>query len=61
MTYVMQEDHVATFVPDGAHDYDRGLHVLVGEDKFRGQIYCMHSSPTLSLLCFGSPSDLTIL
>ncbi|KAI5118339.1 hypothetical protein M0805_009142 [Coniferiporia weirii] len=35
----IKENHVATFVPTGAQDHDRGLHVLVGEDKFRGQVY----------------------
>ncbi|KAL5534935.1 hypothetical protein ACEPAF_3025 [Sanghuangporus sanghuang] len=33
----IKENHVATYVPGiGAQDYDRGLHVLVGEDKYRG-------------------------
>ncbi|CDO75011.1 hypothetical protein BN946_scf184965.g13 [Trametes cinnabarina] len=31
-----KENHVAPYVPGGAWDYDRGLHVLVGEQKFRG-------------------------
>ncbi|KAH8105064.1 siderophore biosynthesis protein [Phellopilus nigrolimitatus] len=33
------DNHVAPYVPTGAQDYDRGLHVLVGEDRFRGQAY----------------------
>ncbi|EJD04589.1 uncharacterized protein FOMMEDRAFT_28247 [Fomitiporia mediterranea MF3/22] len=34
----IKENHVATYVPGiGAQDYDRGLHVLVGENKYRGQ------------------------
>lgn len=37
----LQENHVAPYVPDGAWDYDRGVHVLVGEEKFRGRAYCM--------------------
>ncbi|KAI0072067.1 hypothetical protein K474DRAFT_1668261 [Panus rudis PR-1116 ss-1] len=32
----IKENHVAQHIQDGARDYDRGLHVLVGEDKFRG-------------------------
>ncbi|RDX54639.1 hypothetical protein OH76DRAFT_1398017 [Lentinus brumalis] len=32
----IKENHVAPYVPGGAWDYDRGLHVLVGEQKFRG-------------------------
>ncbi|KAH8111118.1 acyl-CoA N-acyltransferase [Phellopilus nigrolimitatus] len=35
----IKENHVAPYVPAGAQDYDRGLHVLVGEDRFRGQAY----------------------
>ncbi|KAI0777786.1 acyl-CoA N-acyltransferase [Trametes elegans] len=35
MVYI-KENHVAPYVPGGAWDYDRGLHVLVGEEKFRG-------------------------
>ncbi|KAI8969434.1 acyl-CoA N-acyltransferase [Trametes punicea] len=35
MVYI-KENHVAPYVPGGAWDYDRGLHVLVGEQKFRG-------------------------
>lgn len=31
-----QENHVATYVPGGAKEWDRGLHVLVGEERFRG-------------------------
>ncbi|KAF9231745.1 acyl-CoA N-acyltransferase [Melanogaster broomeanus] len=32
----VKENHVATFVPDGARDWDRGYHILVGEERFRG-------------------------
>ncbi|EJF63782.1 hypothetical protein DICSQDRAFT_25439, partial [Dichomitus squalens LYAD-421 SS1] len=32
----VKENHVAPYVPGGAWDYDRGLHILVGEEKFRG-------------------------
>jgi len=32
----VREDHVATYIPEGPLDYDRGLHALVGEKKFRG-------------------------
>ncbi|KAF9218910.1 hypothetical protein BS17DRAFT_790491 [Gyrodon lividus] len=32
----VKENHVATYVPDGAKDWDRGLHVLTGEERFRG-------------------------
>ncbi|THG98059.1 hypothetical protein EW145_g7490 [Phellinidium pouzarii] len=35
----IKENHVAAYVPGGAQDHDRGLHVLVGEEKFRGQIF----------------------
>ncbi|KAI0795395.1 acyl-CoA N-acyltransferase [Abortiporus biennis] len=35
LTYI-KEDHVAPHVPYGVGDYDRGLHILVGEEKFRG-------------------------
>ncbi|KAI9568460.1 hypothetical protein HD554DRAFT_2098172 [Boletus coccyginus] len=31
-----QENHVATYVPGGAKAWDRGMHVLVGEERFRG-------------------------
>ncbi|KAI9567910.1 acyl-CoA N-acyltransferase [Boletus coccyginus] len=31
-----QENHVATYVPGGAKEWDRGMHVLVGEERFRG-------------------------
>ena len=36
----IKENHVAPYVPTGAHDYDRGMHVLCGEDRFRGQVFC---------------------
>ncbi|EIW77302.1 hypothetical protein CONPUDRAFT_109849 [Coniophora puteana RWD-64-598 SS2] len=32
----IKENHTAPYVPGGARDYDRGIHVLVGENKFRG-------------------------
>ncbi|KAI0827023.1 acyl-CoA N-acyltransferase [Trametes gibbosa] len=32
----IKENHVAPYIPGGAWDYDRGLHILVGEEKFRG-------------------------
>ncbi|KAG1741676.1 acyl-CoA N-acyltransferase [Suillus lakei] len=32
----LKENHLAPYVPGGPGDWDRGLHVLVGEDKFRG-------------------------
>lgn len=35
VTY-LKENHVAPYIPGGPGDWDRGLHVLVGEDKFRG-------------------------
>ncbi|KAG1719395.1 acyl-CoA N-acyltransferase [Suillus occidentalis] len=35
ITY-LKENHVAPYIPGGPGDWDRGLHVLVGEDKFRG-------------------------
>ncbi|KAH8111538.1 hypothetical protein DFH11DRAFT_1745722 [Phellopilus nigrolimitatus] len=35
----IKENHVAPYVPADTQDYDRGLHVLVGEDKFRMQAY----------------------
>ena len=44
-----QENHVAPYVPGGAWDYDRGLHILVGEQKFRGIDRCA-SRPFLPLL-----------
>lgn len=55
IVHALQENHVAPYVPGGAWDYDRGLHVLVGEDKFRGQAYCKsfscetlsHSTPNM--------------
>ncbi|KAL5501934.1 hypothetical protein ACEPAH_9195 [Sanghuangporus vaninii] len=34
-----KENHLAPYVPFGVRDYDRGMHVLVGEDKFRGRTY----------------------
>ena len=34
-----QENHAATYIPGGPHDHDRGLHVLVGEEKYRGPKY----------------------
>jgi len=35
----LRENHISAYIPDGPHDYDRGLHVLVGEKKFRGGVY----------------------
>jgi len=35
LVYV-KENHVATYIPGGAKDWDRGIHVLVGEERFRG-------------------------
>lgn len=32
----LKENHVAAYIPNGAKDWDRGMHVLVGEEKFRG-------------------------
>lgn len=32
----MQEDHLSQHVPHGPGDFDRGMHLLVGEPKFRG-------------------------
>ncbi|KAI1798100.1 acyl-CoA N-acyltransferase [Ganoderma leucocontextum] len=31
-----RENHAGPYVPGGVWDYDRGLHILVGEEKFRG-------------------------
>jgi hypothetical protein len=33
---VSKENHVGPYISGGPGDWDRGLHVLVGEDKFRG-------------------------
>jgi len=30
-----KEDHIAAHIPDGARNYDRGFHILIGEDNFR--------------------------
>ncbi|KAG2136350.1 acyl-CoA N-acyltransferase [Suillus bovinus] len=35
ITY-LKENHVAPYIPGGPRDWDRGLHILVGEEKFRG-------------------------
>lgn len=35
-----QENHLGPHIPGGAQDYDRALHVLVGEKKFAGPAYC---------------------
>ncbi|KAG0702555.1 acyl-CoA N-acyltransferase [Suillus ampliporus] len=35
ITY-LKENHIAAHIPGGPGDWDMGLHVLVGEDKFRG-------------------------
>ncbi|KAL5518321.1 hypothetical protein ACEPAH_3 [Sanghuangporus vaninii] len=35
----IQENHLAPYIPNGAQNYDRGVHLLVGEDKFRGPAY----------------------
>ncbi|KLO19948.1 hypothetical protein SCHPADRAFT_912557 [Schizopora paradoxa] len=35
----IREDHVATYIPGGPLDYDRGLHALIGEKKFRGGLF----------------------
>ncbi|KAG2367642.1 acyl-CoA N-acyltransferase [Suillus spraguei] len=35
ITY-LKENHVAPYIRGGPGDWDRGLHVLVGEEKFRG-------------------------
>ncbi|KIJ64046.1 hypothetical protein HYDPIDRAFT_91251 [Hydnomerulius pinastri MD-312] len=32
----LKENHTGVFVPDGVKDFDRGLHVLTGEERFRG-------------------------
>ncbi|PIL27613.1 hypothetical protein GSI_10765 [Ganoderma sinense ZZ0214-1] len=32
----LKENHAGAYVPGGVWDYDRGLHILVGEEKFRG-------------------------
>ncbi|KAH9852485.1 acyl-CoA N-acyltransferase [Lenzites betulinus] len=32
----IKENHVAPYIPGGAWEYDRGLHILVGEEKYRG-------------------------
>lgn len=32
----LKENHVGTYIPNGPKDWDRGMHVLVGEEKFRG-------------------------
>ncbi|KAG1797422.1 acyl-CoA N-acyltransferase [Suillus plorans] len=37
ITY-LKENHVAPYIPGGPGDWDRSLHVLVGEDKFRGTV-----------------------
>ncbi|KAG1836930.1 acyl-CoA N-acyltransferase, partial [Suillus tomentosus] len=37
ITY-LKENHVAPYIPGGPGDWDRGIHVLVGEDKFRGTV-----------------------
>jgi len=34
----IKEDHVSQYVPGGAHPYDRGIHLLVGEEKYRGRV-----------------------
>jgi len=37
LTWV-KEDHVAQHIPGGADEYDRGIHIVVGEEKYRGKI-----------------------
>lgn len=32
----LKENHIATYIPNGPKDWDRGMHVLVGEEKYRG-------------------------
>ncbi|KAG9311205.1 acyl-CoA N-acyltransferase [Chiua virens] len=32
----IKENHVSAYVPGGAKEWDRGIHVLVGEEQFRG-------------------------
>jgi hypothetical protein len=47
-----KEDHVATFMPSDqpAGDWDRGIHILVGEDKFLGGGRCAYPySPCFSI------------
>lgn len=48
----IKENHVAPYVPNGAHDYDRGMHVLCGEDKFRGQVYSQAWFRSIGHYCF---------
>ncbi|KAI6167540.1 acyl-CoA N-acyltransferase [Pisolithus thermaeus] len=34
----LKENHVATYIPNGPKDWDRGIHALVGEEKYRGSV-----------------------
>jgi len=36
LTWV-KEDHLSQYIPGGADGYDRGIHIVVGEEKYRGR------------------------
>lgn len=46
---VCKENHVAPYIPGGPGDWDRGIHVLVGEDKFRGTVRSKSCIPACKL------------
>ncbi|KAG2048143.1 hypothetical protein BDR06DRAFT_963100 [Suillus hirtellus] len=59
ITY-LKETHVAPYIPGGPGDRDRGIHVLVGEDEFRGAVRTSLWHRALTLLLGGPPHRKTI-
>ncbi|EGO03326.1 hypothetical protein SERLA73DRAFT_83246 [Serpula lacrymans var. lacrymans S7.3] len=48
----IKENHVSQYIPGGTKDWDRGIHVLVGEDKFRGYERAQSWYRSLHQYCF---------
>ncbi|KAH7909182.1 acyl-CoA N-acyltransferase [Hygrophoropsis aurantiaca] len=48
----VKENHVAAYVPNGAKDWDRGVHVIMGEEKFRGSVRAKAWFSSLHHYCF---------
>ncbi|KAL5495949.1 hypothetical protein ACEPAI_1413 [Sanghuangporus weigelae] len=40
----LKENYLAPYIPNGAHDCDCGVHLLVGEEELRGSAHCLSTS-----------------